>query len=213
MSRVLKILFFALLVKPLVLVIIGLNSRFRHKLPTSGPAVIAANHNSHLDTFILISLYPLAKIHRLRPVAAAEYFLSKNFLAWFSLNIIGIIPIDRKNSNNRDEMLNACHDALDQGDILILFPEGTRGEPEKTSELKKGIYHLIKDRNDTKITPVMIHGLGRSLPKGEALFVPFNCDVVVGDALPKSTTADELINQLSNAYEDLKSHCITLNRD
>ncbi len=210
MNRILQLLFFALLVKPLVLIVIGLNFRFRNKLPKTGPAVIAANHNSHLDTLVLFCLYPLSKIHRLRPVAAADYFMRGGIISWFSLNIMRIIPIDRKNSTNRKNLLQPCHDALDNGDILILFPEGTRGEPEKKSELKKGIYHLVRNRKDTKITPIMMHGLGRSLPRGEALFIPFNCDVVVGDCLPDTDTAEELLEKLSETYDELKTHCITL---
>ena len=38
----------------------------------------------------------------------------------------------------------------------------------------------MRERKDTRVTPVMMHGLGRALPRGEALLVPFNCDVVVG---------------------------------
>ncbi len=209
MNRILQILFFALLIKPLILIVIGLNCRFRNKLPKTGPAVIAANHNSHLDTLVLICLYPLSKIHRLRPVAAADYFMRGKLLSWFSLTIMRIIPIDRKNFTSRKDMFQSCHDALDNGDILILFPEGTRGEPEKQGDLKKGIYHLIKNRPDTKVTPVMMHGLGRSLPRGEALFIPFNCDVVIGDSLPVTDSAKELLEKLSASYEELQTHCIT----
>ncbi|VAW74265.1 Acyl-CoA:1-acyl-sn-glycerol-3-phosphate acyltransferase [hydrothermal vent metagenome] len=208
-NRILQILFFALFIKPLILIIIGLNCRFRDKLPKSGPAVIAANHNSHLDTFVLMCLYPLSEIHRLRPVAAADYFMRGGLLGWFSLTIMRIIPIDRKNCKSRKEMFQSCHDALDNGDILILFPEGTRGEPEKQGELKKGIYHLIRNRSDTEVTPIVMHGLGRSLPRGEALFIPFNCDVVIGDSLAVTDSAQELLEKLSASYEELKTHCIT----
>ena len=209
MNRLLKILFFGLIVKPVVLLVLGLNIHNRNKLPLEGPALIAANHNSHLDTMVLMSLYPLLKIHKVRPVAAADYFLSNRLMAWFSLNVIGIIPLQRSSSVNRDELFVDCHKALDKGDILILFPEGTRGEPEQVAQPKKGIYHLVKQRTDAAITPVVMHGLGRALPRGEALLVPFNCDVVIGDSLPAANSADELLQCLSNAYLDLRQHCLT----
>ena len=195
----------------MVLVVLGLNIRNRSNLPDTGPALIAANHNSHLDTMVLMSLYPLSKIHKLRPVAAADYFLSNRIIAWFSLNVIGIIPLQRSGVENRDQLFKSCHEALDKGDILLLFPEGSRGEPEQLAQPKKGIYHLIKERTDTAITPVMMHGLGRALPRGEALLVPFNCDVVIGEALPQASSSDELMTHISKAYAELQEHCLTSN--
>jgi len=212
MNRILKILFVALIVRPIILIVLGLNIRDRNKLPMKGPVIIAANHNSHLDTMVLFSLYPLSKVHKLRPIAAADYFLSNRFIAWFSLNVIGIIPISRSGANKNEIMFSACHEALDKGDIILLFPEGTRGEPEQTSKLKKGIYHLVKDRTDTQITPVVTHGLGRTLPKGEALFVPFNCDVVIGDKLPHTDSSNELLSLLSENFKNLLKDCLTYNQ-
>lgn len=213
MSRLLKVLFFLLLVRPVVLVVLGLNVRDRQKLPQNGPAVIVANHNSHLDTIVLMSLYPLLMLHKLRPVAAADYFLANRFMAWFSLNVIGIIPLQRKGRMKRDELFATCHAALDRGEILILFPEGSRGEPEQAAKPKKGLYHLTKDRSDTLITPVVIHGLGRALPRGEALLVPFNCDVVIGDPLQPVGSADELVDLLIETYGEFRQYCLTCAMD
>ncbi len=209
MNRLLKIIFVLLIVRPLVLIILGLNIKGREKLPLEGPAVIAANHNSHLDTMALFSLYPLSKVHKLRPVAAADYFLANPLMAWFSLNVIGIIPINRSGTNRKELLFDDCYKALDNGDILILFPEGTRGEPEKISKLKKGIYYLVKERPNTAVIPVVTYGLGRALPRGEALLVPFTCDVAIGDALPPVSTSGELVELLGNSYGQLLKSCLT----
>lgn len=211
MHRTLKILFFLLIVRPIALVVLGLNVVHRQRLPRQGPAVIAANHNSHLDTMVLMSLYPLSTIHKLRPVAAADYFLANRLLAWFSLNVIGIIPLKRTGRVSREELFSGCHRALDKGDILILFPEGSRGEPEQTSKPKRGLYYLVNEREDTLITPVMMHGLGRALPRGEALLVPFNCDVVVGEPLTATDSSEQLVGLLSEAFAELKQQCLTCN--
>lgn len=56
-----------------------------------------------------------------------------------------------------------------------------------------------------------MHGLGRSLPRGEALFVPFNCDVIIGDVLPKADSPTELVQSLSNTYTELLEYCLTRN--
>lgn len=211
-DRIIKVLFFAVFVKPLVFIALGLNLRGYEKLPAKGPALIAANHNSHLDTLVLMSLFPLSIIHKVRPVAAADYFLGNSkFLRWFSLRCIGIIPFDRSGTKGTDALFNSSLSALDNNDILILFPEGSRGKPETMGRLKKGIYYLLKDRNDTKVTPVMLYGLGRALPKGEALFVPFNCDVAIGDAIKVASESSVFLKDLTASYEELTAHLLTRN--
>lgn len=209
MDRLLKVLFFALIVKPVVFFALGLNVFFRERLPVKGPAILLANHNSHLDTMVLMSLYPLREIHKIRPVAAADYFLANKFIAWFSLNVIGIIPIKRGSSGVKSSLFDNCHQALDQGHILILFPEGSRGQPEQLSELKRGVHHLIKTRSTLQVVPVMMHGLGKALPKGEMVLVPFNCDVVVGDALPFIDNAKEYVDSVYEALNTLLALCLT----
>ena len=54
------------------------------KLPLEGPAIVVANHNSHIDTLLLLSVFPARVLHKVRPVAATEYFLTNPALGWFS---------------------------------------------------------------------------------------------------------------------------------
>jgi len=209
MNRLLKVLFFAVVVKPVVFFALGLNVFFKQRLPIKGPAILIANHNSHLDTMVLMSLYPLREIHKIRPVAAADYFLSNKLLAWFSLNVIGIIPIKRGQSGVKSTLFDNCHEALDLGHVLILFPEGSRGKPEQLSQLKRGIHHLIKTRSTLKVVPVMMHGLGKALPKGDFVLVPFNCDVVIGECVPFIDDAKQYIDSVTNTLNELLALCLT----
>lgn len=203
MSAFFQMLFFALLVRPLVFVMIGLNIRNRDRLPKNGPAVIIANHNSHLDTMVLMSLFPLSRLRLVHPVAAADYFLSNKILAWFALKIVGIIPLRR--GRQKSDPLAPIEAALGKGSIVILFPEGTRGNPEQLSTFKNGIWHLGKRIPDIPVIPVFLHGLGKSLPKGEALFVPFFCDAFVGENISFHPERDMFMNEMDDAFGKLAS--------
>lgn len=201
MKRVVKVLFFAFIVKPIVFVVLGLNIKGREKLPLEGGAVIAPNHNSHLDTLVIMSLYPLSKIDKIRPVAAADYFMRNKFVSWISTYCIGIIPLDRTGASSQEELFKEPHEALDNKDILILFPEGSRGKPEQMTRLKKGLFYLLKDKKNIPIIPIAMQGLGNSLPKGEALFVPFNCQVVIGESIDIPENSQTLNETLKDFFE------------
>lgn len=210
MKKLIKILFFALIVKPLVLIGLGLNIVNRKALPVKGPAILAANHTSHLDTLVLMSLYPLKQLHRVRPVAAADYFHKNRWIKWFATYCIDIIPIARNEIKAPDELFSGCYSALDNGDIVILFPEGTRSSTEdRIFKLKRGIHYLAVHYENVPVYPVILRGLGKALPKGEALFVPFNCDVVVGEALTLDANAKIYLDNLESHYQNLLKSCIT----
>ena len=198
MNALLRWAFFALLVRPLVYVFLGVNVRDRQRLPTSGPAIIVANHNSHLDTLVLMALMPLKLLPRLRPVAAADYFMANGFRAWFATQVIGIIPILR--TCQAGNPLAACFQALKNGNVLIVFPEGSRGAPESAAGcFKRGIQVLARKYPQVPVSPVFLYGVGKVLPKGETLPIPFLCDVVVGAPLTYQREGERLLGSVHAA--------------
>lgn len=182
-QHLLRFLFFLTVIRPLVLFVLGLNARRRQALFSGRASVVVANHNSHLDVFVLMTLFPMRELHRLRPVAARDYFGKSKLLMWFSEKIVGIIPIDRDLRGVRGDPLEKIDAALNNNQIVILFPEGTRGEPERMSKLRTGVAHIAERHPEVPVVPVVLHGAGKAMPKGEALLVPFIIDVYVGEPL------------------------------
>ena len=79
--------------------------------------------------------------------------------------------------------------------------------------VRKGICLLLQGREHTPVSPVVMHGLGRALPRGEALFVPFNCDVVVGEPMKMQGKSSQFVRQLTETYDELFTHCLTRHPD
>lgn len=206
MNHVLRTLFFALIVRPLMIIVLGTNVRRVELLPQEGPAIIVANHNSHLDVFALMNVLGLKRLPLVRPVAAADYFLTRPLRRWFATRIVGIIPIDRSKIRREDgkHPLDPISEVLEEGGIVLLFPEGTRGEPEMMDEFQTGVAHLARRHPDVPITPVFMHGLGKALPKGEALLVPFFCDMFVGPPLESGLKKREFMDRLSASMDELR---------
>ncbi|MDN5862391.1 MAG: 1-acyl-sn-glycerol-3-phosphate acyltransferase [Salinisphaera sp.] len=206
MIRLLRFLFFAAFVRPVLALLLGMNVRDRHRLPDRGPAIVIANHNSHLDTMVMMSLLPLRLLPRVRPIAAADYFLSGRGLAWFSLNIIGIVPLKRQRSEPDEDLLAPCSEALEDDAILIFFPEGSRGEPERMAAFKSGIARLAERHPEVPVTPVFLHGLGKALPRGEALLVPLMLDVFVGEPIRWDGRPADYMQQVTDSIHSLAAN-------
>ena len=94
-------------------------------------------------------------------------------------------------------------EALDRGEILILFPEGTRGEPERMAPFKPGITHILRRRPDVPVFPVHLANLGMALPRGESLFVPFRCRADVGTHLAWQGDRQRFMKSLEEAVRSL----------
>jgi 1-acyl-sn-glycerol-3-phosphate acyltransferase len=201
--RLLRFLFFAVIVRAVILMALGLNVRHRELLPKDGPAVLAGNHNSNLDALAIMSLMPLRLLPKLRPVAAMDYFLTGGFRSWFATNIIGIIPVKRGSGKEGGNPLKLAEEALDRGEILVIFPEGTRGEPETFNQFKKGIGHLAKARRKVPVIPIFMYGLGKAMPRGSLLLVPFNCIVSVGEPLYGKQSYDAFVKELEESMQAL----------
>lgn len=202
--NVLRLAFLMLIAGPLARFFTGADVIGRERLPKTGPAIIAANHNSHFDTLLLLTLFPPRTMGRLRPAAAADYFLRGPVIGWFSRNLIGIVPVNRASGGNED-VLAPAREALANGDIVLIFPEGTRGDAsDAMGRLKHGVAKLVEACPGTPVIPIWLEGAGRVLPKGAVLPVPMNCTVLVGEALAWGGDRVSFMESLRERLEALR---------
>jgi len=204
MKNFLRKVFFALLVKPFMALVMGIRVHGREYLP-KGQFVLVANHSSHLDTLVLLSLLPLDLIPRVRPVAAADYWTRNKFVFALTRFLFNILPIPRKDITPENNPLRLMEEALEGGYSLIIYPEGTRDYGEDIGPFKPGVAHLLKRHPDLPCVPVYIRNTARILPKGTFLFVPLFVDVMVGEPLtfPPEMSKEEIRRRLEEAVREL----------
>jgi 1-acyl-sn-glycerol-3-phosphate acyltransferase len=114
-------------------------------------------------------------------VAGADYWLAGRLRRWLIEAVFRGVMVERGGAARGDaDPLAPLLQALDQGDSLIIFPEGTRNAAEVMLPFKSGLYHLARQRPAVELVPVWLENLNRVMPKGEVLPVPLLCSVSLG---------------------------------
>jgi 1-acyl-sn-glycerol-3-phosphate acyltransferase len=138
----------------------------RENIPSEGPAVIAASHQSFCDSLFLA----LAIRRRLTFLAKAEYFDSKK-TAWF-FRAVGQIPIQRGGGDASARALETARGVLKEGNLIGLYPEGTRSTDGKVHRGRTGVARLALECG-VPVVPVGISGTDRIQPRGSRWLRPF----------------------------------------
>jgi len=182
LRRVVRVAFFYAFqlgfVRPMLKWYWGAHYRRRSTLP-KGPCIVVANHNSHLDAPLLMTMFPIGRIGKIHPVAAADYF---GKTAWRRTTVMvgmNAMGIERTAAPGKD-VLQPVVDALAAGKTLIFFPEGSRGTPGVITSFKPGIGKIVKSVPGVLVVPVFLSGAERSLPRGVSLPIPLGLDVNIG---------------------------------
>jgi len=203
--RWLRLILIVLIARPLARILTGADVVGAEHLPRTGPAIVAANHSSHVDTLLLLTLFTPRAGTRVRPAAAADYFLANPAISWFSRHVIGIVPVERAKAGKAVDVLAAAREALAAGDILIIFPEGTRGAASDMGPLKSGVARLAESFPEAPVIPVWIQGAGRVLPKGAHVPVPMTCCVLAGAPIRWGGDRAGFMAALKGALEQLQA--------
>lgn len=184
---------------------VGLRAEGLSRLPTSGPVIIVANHTSHLDTGVLLTL--LGKRYRnLHPVAATDYWFRNRRWSWLSRAFIDAIPFDRH--SHTVESLGLAIALLRQNHALIFYPEGGRSPSGNVQPFKPGIGLLALESGATVI-PVGISGSdgalakGKSVPKRHPIHVRFGEPISMEKYRSERTDNDthELVRRITDEVQ------------
>jgi len=120
-------------------------------VPTEGPIIIASNHRSFMDPWVIGMLLRRPVYY----VAKTELF-HRPFTAWL-LSSLGAFPVDR-GGGDRDAM-DAARRILERGDVVVIFPEGTRIRPGALGTPKRGVGRLAL-QTGAPVVPVALIGTG-----------------------------------------------------
>jgi len=176
----------------------GFRTEGRHHLDIKGGGMLLSTHQSVLDP-VLVGMLSNRHLNFL-----ARKTLFKNSLFGFVIRVLDAIELDREKGGlaGLREMLKR----LQAGELVLLFPEGTRTEDGNVKELKPGFIPVAR-RSQVPLIPIAVVGAYDCLPRGSKMPVRKPIAVVVGKPIPGSeygTMSDaELISEVSRRLNEL----------
>jgi 1-acyl-sn-glycerol-3-phosphate acyltransferase len=189
----------------LVRALTGAQARWYGSPPKAEQRIYFANHQSHADLVLIWAALPKELRSITRPIAARDYWTSSNLKRWITTEVFHAVYVERERKGDEDP-LQPLIDALESGDSLIIFPEGTRGFGDDPQPFKSGLYNLAQRFPDVVLVPAWIHNVQRVIPKGEVIPVPVLCSVTFGAPVklaPEEPRAD-FLQRARQAVIDLR---------
>ena len=157
----------------------GAQARWYGSPPKAEQRIYFANHQSHADLVMIWAALPEELRSITRPIAARDNWTKSDFKRWITTAVFNAVYVDRERQGDEDP-LQPLIDALQSGDSLIIFPEGTRGHAAEPQAFKAGLYNLALRFPDVVLVPAWIANVQRVMPKGEVVPVPVLCSVTFG---------------------------------
>lgn len=138
-------------------------------IPETGPVIIVGNHLSVVDSFFL----PIMIDRRIYFLAKSDYFTGKGLKGWAVktfMTAVGQLPIDRSGGKASEASLNTALGVLDRGEVLGIYPEGTRSPDARLYRGRTGVARMVLESGATVVPAVMIDTekampIGAKIPK------------------------------------------------
>jgi len=150
--------------------------------PKAEQRIYFANHQSHLDWVLIWAALPHDLRATTRPIAARDYWTASTLKHWLTREVFHAVYVSRTRTDDQDP-LEPLVEALNSGDSLVIFPEGTRSNRGEPLAFKSGLYHLAEQFPAVALVPVWIDNVQRVMPKGEVVPVPILCTASFGTPL------------------------------
>jgi 1-acyl-sn-glycerol-3-phosphate acyltransferase len=181
-----------------------------HNIPETGPAVLAANHSSHLDGMLINTASLHARRRSVAFLAAADVYNS-NRIFQIMCDIVKCIPVKRHESD-RAALLKTIR-LLRQGELVGIFPEGKRSRDGSMGRGKEGVA-AIALATGFPVIPVGISGTFEAFPREAKVIKPTKVKLKFGTPLrfdkekhspPEriSWVRDQIMDEIKRLYKDL----------
>ena len=189
-----------LLLAVLARLITGAQGHWYGAPPKAEQRIYFANHQSHFDWVLIWAALPRDLRAQTRPIAARDYWTASPFKHWLTREVFNAVYVSRTRTKDGshpgtedEDPLEPLAEALRNGDSLVIFPEGTRGNKGEPQAFKAGLYHLAEQFPDVQLIPAWIDNVQRVMPKGEVVPVPILCTVTFGAPLKLEPGEDKRV--------------------
>lgn len=150
-------------------------------IPREGGVILASNHLSFIDSVFL----PLMIERRVYFLAKSEYFSGKGMKGWLTKHFMlatGQLPIDRSGGQASEASLITGLGVLDKGNVLGIYPEGTRSPDGKLYRGRTGVARMVLE-SGALVIPVAMIDTDKAMPIGSKLPKIRRIGTIVGEPL------------------------------
>lgn len=150
-------------------------------IPRTGAAILASNHLSFIDSVFL----PLVIERRVTFLAKSDYYTARGIKGWAIKNFLkaaGMLPIDRSGGKASEASLRTGLGVLSRGEVLGIYPEGTRSPDGKLYRGRTGVARMVLEAG-VPVIPVAMIDTEKVMPIGRRLPKVRRIGVVIGEPL------------------------------